>query len=344
MLTKPDISDDTIIACLRDTFGLRITQVSFLPLGWVNNATYRVTANSGTPYFLKLRRGNFNEIAVAVPAFLQAQGIRPVMAPVATTTRDLWVHAHGFDWILYPFFDGKTGFEVALSQTPWITLGASLKAVHTTRLPAALAERVPHEDYSPRWRNTVKAFHKQVEQDRFDDPIAVSLAAFWLTKRDEIESIVERAEQLAFVLHDRAVKLAVCHADLHGRNVLVGMDDELAIVDWDEPILAPKERDLMFIGGGVGGIWNNDQEVGWFYQGYGRTEIDLVALSYYRYERIVVDIAEYSEQIFGLQGSVEERQKGLRLMNQFLPNNVVDIAHRTYQQLSRRAFGSSFLF
>ncbi|MFL5802431.1 MAG: phosphotransferase [Roseiflexaceae bacterium] len=330
MLTKPRISDDRIIACLHDSFGLHIVQVTFLPLGYVNSAVYRVTADSGTPYFLKLRRGNFNEIAVAVPAFLYAQGIRQVVAPIATTTHNLWVHAHGFDWILYPFFDGKTGFEVALSKTHWIALGQSMHAIHTTRLPAALAERVPQEDYSPRWRTSVKAFHKQVEQDRYADPTAASFAAFWMTKRDEIQCIVERAEQLAQALQNRAVKLVVCHSDLHGRNVLVGADDELAIVDWDEPILAPKERDLMFIGGGVGGIWNDDQEATWFYQGYGHTEIDLVALTYYRYERIVVDIAERAEQIFGMQGSVAERQKGLRLIEQFLPNNVVEIAHRSY--------------
>ena len=209
-----------------------------------------------------------------------------------------------------------------------------MKAIHTTQLPAAMAERVPQVGYSPRWRNTVQAFHKQVEQNRYDDPIAASLAAFWLTKRDEIQCIVERAEQLAHALRNRTITLAVCHSDLHGRNIVVGANEELAIVDWDEPILAPKERDLMFIGGGVGGIWNNEQEARWFYQGYGQTEIDLVALSYYRYQRIVVDIAERSEQIFGMQGSVEERRKGLGLMNQFLPNNVVEIAHRSYQRLS----------
>ena len=339
MLTKPDISDDTIITCLHDSFGLHISQVTFLPVGWVNNAAYRVTADSGTPYFLKLRQGNFNEIAVAVPAFLHAQGIRQVMAPIATTTHTLWVHAHSFDWILYPNFDGKTGFEVALSKTLWIELGQSMKAVHATILPAGLVERMPQEDYSPVWRNIVKAFHKQVQRDRYDDPTAASFAALWMTKRDEIQCIVERAEQLAQALQNRVVKLVVCHSDLHGRNVLVGADDELAIVDWDAPILAPKERDLMFIGGGVGGIWNNDQEAKWFYQGYGQIEIDLVALTYYRYERIVEDIAEFSERIFGMQGSAEDRRKGLRLIEQFLPNNVVDIAHRSYQRLPDTAFG-----
>jgi spectinomycin phosphotransferase len=333
MLEKPDISDDTIIMCLHNSFGLSIVQVDFLPIGWLYNALYRVTGDTGTPYFLKLRRGMLNEAAVAVPAFLHAQGIREVIAPIATTNHALWVHEHGFDWTLYPFFEGKTGFEAALSKPHWITFGQSVKAIHTTTLPAALFERMPQEAYSPRWRNTVREFHKQVEHRPFGDPIAAKLAAFWVSKRDDIQHLVDRAEQLAQALQSRAVKLTVCHSDLHGRNVLVGADGEVAIVDWDEPILAPKERDLMFIGGGIGGIWNNEQEAAWFYEGYGQIEIDLVALSYYRYERIVVDIAEDAERIFGRRGSAEAREKALALTNQFLPNNVVDIAHRTYQRL-----------
>jgi spectinomycin phosphotransferase len=121
---------------------------------------------------------------------------------------------------------------------------------------------------------------------------------------------------------------------LHAGNVLVSANDELAIVDWDNPIVAPKERDLMFVGGGVGGVWNKAQEEALFYQGYGKTEIDPVALGYYRYERIVADIAATCEQIFGMQGSVADREEGLQqLMDQFLPNNVVEIAHRSYRQL-----------
>ena len=57
MLEKPEISDGTIITCLHDTFGLRIAYVTFLPLGWVNNAVYRVTSESGIPYFLKCDAG-----------------------------------------------------------------------------------------------------------------------------------------------------------------------------------------------------------------------------------------------------------------------------------------------
>jgi spectinomycin phosphotransferase len=334
VLTKPDIADDTIRVCLHADFGLRVAQVTFLPIGWVNNAAYRVTDESGTAYFLKLRRGNFDETAVAVPAFLHAQGIREVMAPLAAA-HGIAVQAHGFTWLLYPYFDGKSGFAAALSQAQWIGLGESMQAIHATPLPAALAARVPKEDFAPRWRNRVKAFDAQVAKEGFDDPVAASLAAFWRAQRDEIASMVARAEQLASVVQKRAAPLTICHADLHAGNVLLGGDNAIAIVDWDEPILAPKERDLMFIGGGIGGAWHDEQEARWFYRGYGRAQIDLFALSYYRYERIVVDIAEYAAQIFGMQGSVEEREKGLaELVSQFSANDVVEIAHRTYQLLA----------
>jgi spectinomycin phosphotransferase len=133
-------------------------------------------------------------------------------------------------------------------------------------------------------------------------------------------------------MRHRATEFVVCHSDLHAGNVLLGADDRLAIVDWDNPILAARERDLMFVGGGVGGIWNDPREKEWFYTGYGLAEIDLVAIAFYRYERIVADFAAYGEQIFGMKGRAEDREEGVRrFMNQFL--HVTEIAHKSYSDL-----------
>ena len=337
MLTKPDLSDETIITCLQESFGLHRMQVTFLPMGYENSAVYHVTLEAGSCYFLKLLKGGFNEISVAVLAFLHTQGIPQVLSPIETTSQTLWVHAHGFHWILYPFFDGKTGFEVALSKMQWIALGQTMTAVHGTILPAELAQHVPRENFGPGRRNVVKTALQQVKQDRFDDPIASRFAALLTTKHDEIQSMVDRVEQLAGLLQDLMLERVLCHSDLHGRNILISEDGEMAIVDWDAPILAPKERDLMYIGGGIGGIWNDAGEEEWFYEGYGMSKIDRAALSYYRYERIIEDIADYSEQIFSMRGSIEDREKALRLIEQFGPNNVVEIAHRSYRQLLERA-------
>jgi spectinomycin phosphotransferase len=333
MLTPPAISADTIIAHVRESYRLGIRRVTFLPIGAdANAAVYRVEAEDGKPYFLKLKRGTFDDVAVAISAFLHARGIRHVMAPIETATHGLWARGHGFAWMLYPFFEGTNGFETPLSDAQWVTLGRSLKAVHSVVLPPELGQKVPREAYSSQWRDMVEGFDHEIGTHGYDDPIAARLAAFWIAQREEICTMVARAAQLAGTLRNGPETFVLCHSDLHAWNVLVGDDDELAIVDWDEPILASKERDLMFVGGGVGGVWNDAREEALFFQGYGAAEIDSIALAYYRYERIVADLAAYGTQIFGAWDSVEDREEGLQqVMGQFLPDNVVDIAHRTYR-------------
>jgi len=82
MLEKPDIQDEKIIACLQDEYGLLVVQVAFLPLGAdLNTAVYRVVAKDETSYFVKLRRGVFDETAVALPKFLSDQGIGHIIPP-----------------------------------------------------------------------------------------------------------------------------------------------------------------------------------------------------------------------------------------------------------------------
>ena len=113
----------------------------------------------------------------------------------------------------------------------------------------------------------------------------------------------------------------MCHSDIHAGNILIGADDAFYIVDWDNPILAPKERDLMFVGGGQGFTGHTPQEEETlFYRGYGETQIDPVALAYYRYERIIQDIAVYCEQLFLSDEGGEDRAQALRhFASNFLP-------------------------
>lgn len=56
-----------------------------------------------------------------------------------------------------------------------------------------------------------------------------------------------------------------------------------------------------------------------------------MAIAYYRYERIVEDLAGYGQRILGGQGNAADREEGLRrLKNAFLPGNVIEMAHRAY--------------
>lgn len=236
--------------------------------------------------------------------------------------------------ILYPFIAGRDGFEVALSDDQWIDFGETLKGIHTAILPPALQARIPSETFSPHWREMVRSFQAQVEHTTYADSVATNMAAFMQAHRDEIRLLVERAGQLASILQSHPLEPVLCHSDIHAGNLLLATDADLYIVDWDNPILAPKERDLMFIGGGVGGIWNKAREQALFNQGYGSSDINLTALTYYRYERIIQDIAAYCRQILLTGAGGADREQGLRyFISQFLPNNVLEIAYQTDQKL-----------
>jgi spectinomycin phosphotransferase len=331
MLEKPDISVTEIAACLQNAYGVTAVQITFLPLGAdQNTAVYRIETTDETPYFLKLRSGVFDETAVTLPQFLHDQGIRHIITPLTTKTGQLWTRLDEFTVILYPFVDGRNGRELKLSAAQWATFGAALKKLHTLAAPPAMKAHLRQEAYSPRWREMVRMFLERVQSDVYDDPVALELAAFLRSRRAEILDLVQRAEQLAESLSREPLAFVLCHADIHASNVLVDGRDALYIVDWDDPLLAPKERDLMFIGGAQGFVgYNAQDEEALFYQGYGPVALNPRALAYYRYERIIEDIALYCEQLLLSNGGGQDRAQSLRyLVSNFLPDGTIEAAYR----------------
>jgi spectinomycin phosphotransferase len=117
MLEPPDIPVDRIAACLRAAYDVRAADIAFLPLGAdQNTAVYRAIVRDGTPYFVKLRRGAFDETTVALPRFLHEQGIAPIIPPLVTGEGRLSAELAPFTVIVYPFVEGRSGFDVVLSE------------------------------------------------------------------------------------------------------------------------------------------------------------------------------------------------------------------------------------
>jgi len=327
MLEKPDLQEQLIISRLLDEYCLQASELTFLPLGVdVNAAVYRLVTD-GEIYFLKLRKGEFDEMTVAVPQFLKSLGIAHILAPLPTQKGKMWGHVKDYRMILYPFIEGKDGYEVSLSDHQWIELGSSLQAVHAAQVPLHLKQLIRQEAYSPQFRQTVRKFQAQVESTNFDDPVSARLAAFMRDKRSEISRILDRGDQLGLELQKRNLEFVLCHSDLHAGNLLISAEQDFYVVDWDSPILAPKECDLMFAGAGMSSSWPGDKEAQLFYQGYGPVQVDLMALAYYRYERIVQDVAAFCEEIFLSGEGEEDRQQAYQyLTRNFSPAHLVEIA------------------
>ncbi len=343
MLEKPDLQDEKICACLREEFGIDAAHVTFLPLGADRNtAVYRVVAHDGTPYFLKLRGGTFDEMSVALPRFLSDHGVKQIIAPLLTQTGQLRAELDAFRAILYPFVEGRDGYEVALSERQWGEFGTALKKIHTLDVPRTVTDAIRREKtYAPRWRETGRVFLGRNGDRELDDPVAVKVTAFLSANHDAILALVERTEELARSLQAHSPDYVLCHSDVHAGNVLIDAAGAFYIVDWDDPMMAPKERDLMFIGGAQGFISRGaEEEERLFYRGYGPTEIDPTALAYYRYERIIEDIAVFCEQLLSTTDGGEDCERSLHyLMSNFLPGGTIERAYKSDTELENLSTG-----
>lgn len=340
MLEPPTLPHETIIACLRDTYDLSIDQLAFLPIGAdANTAVYRAVADDSTAYFVKLRSGAFDAMTITVPKLLHDQGVEWVIAPRSTRTQELWTDLDPFKLAVFPFIEGRNAYEMTLSDSHWVEFGHALKAIHTANVPKNMIDHIRRETYPDHWRVRVRNFLRMAAEAAFSDRTAIELVTFLHAKRKVITTLVQRAEDLAAVLQANPHPFILCHADIHAGNLLIDANDRLYIVDWDTLTYAPKERDLMYIGGGL--FANHrppEEEIRLFYQGYGAAEIDPVVIAYYRYERIVQDIAEYCQQILLSDDNPQDRANGLRtLMSQFEPDQVVEVAFRAEQFLPRES-------
>lgn len=332
MIEKPSLQEYKIIDCLKDNYEIIISQIDFLPIGADSNtAVYRADAENGASFFVKLRKGNFDETAVTLPKHLSDHGISNIIPPLATKTSQLWTNIEAFKLILYPFIEGRDGFSIDLSNRHWFEFGTALHKLHTTEIPSSIKNKIQREEYPRLGREMVKKFVQLAEEKSFSDPVAIELAAFLKIKRNEIIDLVNRAERLALKLQTDLPAFTICHSDVHAGNILIDNNDKLYIVDWDNPILAPKERDLMFPGGaqGFNGHTLEDEEI-LFYRGYGQTDVNQTALAYYRYERIIQDIAVYCEELLLSDKGGEDRKQSLQyLKSNFLPNKTIEAAYRS---------------
>lgn len=328
VLEKPDLADERLVACLWADYRLNIRDITFLPLGAdANTAVYRA-ADQNSAYFLKLRRGRFDEATVAIPRFLLDQGVPHIIAPLRTSGGQLWARVDEYAILLFPFVAGRDGHAMRPSGRQWSSLGAVLHAIHSMAVPPVLTRSVPREAYAPHWRDRVRAWQARIEATHFEEPVSAELAAFIRAERATIDDLVTRAERLARRLQAASLNQVLCHGDMHAANLLIDRSGHLYLVDWDTVILAPKERDLMFIGAGLG-ICDTPEEQGRFYEGYGPVGAHPTALAYYRYERIIEDIAAFCDEIMAGEANGADRERALEyLAASFRPGQVVEIAYR----------------
>jgi spectinomycin phosphotransferase len=291
MREKPAIPDQLLSTTLQDQYNINPIILEFLPVGLDYHAGgYRVVSEQGKAYFLKATSRPLYEPRYTVPRYLNDQDITSVVAPLPARNGSLWAKLEGWTVIVYPFFDGDTSFT-GMTTEQWRKLGGIFKQIHQVSIPAACYESLRKETFDVteyiRW---IHAFETQHLHSQYDESASQqALQADWLTHQNTIHRMVNSLEKLAGVLQKQSGPYGFCHADLHPANLIRDTNGNVFVIDWDDVMLAPKERDFIFV---------RDTGADAFWEGYGHPQIDWVALTYYRCERVVQDVVACADDLF----------------------------------------------
>ena len=330
MREQPGIPEERLRACLQDQYDLSSVTLEFLPRGLDYHAgVYRVVSEQGTASLLKVTSRPLYEPRCLVPRYLNDQGITAVVAPVPTRSGALWTQLEEWTVIVYPFIDGDTSLT-GMTNEQWKEVGTIFQQIHQVMLPPVGFESLHKETFDPteyaRW---VRAFETQHLHSRHGGSGASrALRADWLAHQSTIHTAVTSLEKLAEVLQSRTFPYIICHADLHAANLLRDRHGHVFVIDWDEVMLAPKERDFIFV---------REPQADAFFQGYGQREIDWMALTYYLWERVVQDVIEDAQNVcFRDDWAEETRADVARLFHEYLSEGGSNI-NAAYEASARLA-------
>ena len=315
MREPPNISEERLRACLQDQYDLSPITLEFLPRGRDYNAgVFRVVSKQGIAYLLKVTTRSLYEPSFLVPRYLRDQGIISVVAPIPTKNRVLWTQLADWTVIVYSFIDGDSSLT-GMTNEQWKEVGRIFKRIHQMQLPPGGFPSLRTETFDPtayaRW---IHDFETQYLQSRHDGSTSSRVfRASWVEHQSTIHTAVASLEKLAVLLQRRAVPFVICHADLHARNLIRDRAGHVFVIDWDEVMLAPKERDFIFI---------REPQADAFWEGYGQKEINWMLLSYYLWERVVQDVIEEAQNVCFKDDLAEETK--------------ADIARSFHESLSAR--------
>jgi spectinomycin phosphotransferase len=307
MREQPGIPEERLRGCLRDQYGLILATLEFLPRGLDFNAgVYRVVSEQGTSYLLKVTTRSLYEPGFLVPAYLSKQGITSVVAPVPTKSSALWTKLMDWTVIVYPFIDGDTSLA-GMTNEHWKEVGTIFKGIHQVRHSPESFPSLRKESFDPaeytRW---VHDFETQHLLSRHGGSASErDLLTSWVSHQSTIRTVVTSLEKLAEVLRSRIFPYVICHADLHPANLIRDHAGHVFVIDWDEVMLAPKERDFIFV---------RSPQADAFWEGYGQREIDWMVLAYFLWERVVQDLIVNAQDVCFRDDLAEETKADIAKM------------------------------
>lgn len=328
MLIEPEGLSGKIASILQYQYEINIDQIKFLPIGADQNTiVYKVNTVNQLEYFVKLRKEHFSEASILIPEQLHSSNVSHIIPTIKTIKGESWFRFDNHVLIVHPYIEGKNAAENGLSIAQMFELGALLKSLHSLKLPMDIKSKLPIESFNSGWSEKLLKYLSMISTFEYKDSIQLRLKSFINENNEKITVLINEAEKVSKIIPKTSDNFVVCHADFHAYNLLVTEKEDFYLIDFDTVILAPKERDMMFIGAKIDALSDNQDAVSSFYEGYGIDLIDKALIRYYRLNRILEDLVVDCELILAPDLNIKDREQSLKfLISNFQPGNTIEAA------------------
>lgn len=301
-----------VIACVNLNYPLFIDELRPHLSSADPDARAFIAKGAKESFFIKVKRSGLSKTNTIL-SFLAKNGINEIILPLDNRFGSGYTSFLEYELAVFPYISGQDGFHKTLTDNQWTRFGTLLKKIHQLD-PTTIQPIVRNENLTAQNLLQSKIYNEDAKDRGVD------------FDTESIDRLIEKVSALEPTVKNKLLKPCFCHGDIHGGNLLISDSGNLFIVDWDDPIIGPKELDLMFIGGGVENVWNKAEETQVFYSGYGTSAFDADLLAYIRSRRILDDFVFYYPELYQNKGS-DLMYK--HFLNMFKPNGVIEIALNT---------------
>jgi spectinomycin phosphotransferase len=266
----PDIDRRAVAATLEATWGLRIAELHYEPVGFGSHH-YIARDASDARWFVTvddLATGSYAahnpesafatlDAALRTAVALRQSGLEFVHAPIVNADGALLAMAgERYAVSLFAFIDGKSNpsseHESAEERRAVLQALGQLHAVQLTAAAEALLRRDTLEvPLRARLADYLDNLHAPWHGGPYSEPARRLLSS----GRGGIQELFARYDALAAVARASSDPWVITHGEPHGANVIKTSDGAIFLIDWDTVALAPRERDLWMVEPQDAGDW-----------------------------------------------------------------------------------------
>jgi len=217
-------------------------------------------------------------------------GIANVVHPVTAKSGQLQIRTGESNIALFRLIAGKTAEESRFNHSQLEKLGELLAKIHQSK--KVVGEYSVKENFEISFEDKFLAVFR--EMGRLNDVSTEyqrKIRFFLEPHRKKFMQELARLKELQREVRKMDLEFVNCHGEPSPGNVLSSDNNEVYLLDWDEPIFAPKERDLLFFKDNIEPVMSGYRRFS------GDTSVNRDVVEFYGHMWNLGEIADYGGRI-----------------------------------------------